>query len=147
VARTRGDRFHGLSERHVGIDQRGQSEVRQAGVVVGIDQDVRWLDVTMQYAKQVRSSQCVRDPYADLANPTLARSRISSHPPCQGTARTQLHDQERPIIPEQASIVHRDDAGVARHSARRTRFAEEAPLLGFGVQLALVDLDRDQPVQ
>jgi hypothetical protein len=35
---------------------------------------------------------------------------------------------------------------VARHPSRRTRLAQEAPLFGFAVQLALVDLDSYQPV-
>ena len=43
--------------------------------------------------------------------------------------------------------MHRDDARVARHPARCTRLAQKAALLGFGVQLAFVDLDRDEPVQ
>ena len=43
--------------------------------------------------------------------------------------------------------MHGDNAGMARHPARRTRFAQKASLLGFGVQLAFVDLDGDQSVQ
>ena len=146
--RVRGsDGLHGLAERRVRIDQCGQPEVSQAGVVVRVDQDVGRLDVPMQHAQQVRRGQGVRDPYADIADPTLARSRICGHPPRQRTAGTELHDQERPVVAEEARVMNGDDAWVSRHPARRARLTQEAPLLSFGVQLAFVDLDGDQPVQ
>ena len=40
-----------------------------------------------------------------------------------------------------------DDAGVSGHPARSARLTQEATLFSFGVQLAFVDLDGDQPVQ
>jgi phosphate acetyltransferase len=43
--------------------------------------------------------------------------------------------------------VHRNNARVARHPACRAGLAQKASLLGLAVQLALVDLDRYQPVQ
>ncbi len=146
--RVRGsDRLNGFAEWSVGIDQCGQAEVSQPGVVIGVDQDVGRLDVPVQHAKQVRRGEGVRDPYPHVADPALARTWILGHPPRQRTARTQFHDEEGAVVAEKAGVVNRDDAGVSGHPARSARLTQEATLFRFGVQLAFVDLDGDQPVQ
>ena len=59
----------------------------------------------------------------------------------------QLHHQIRPLVSQNAGVVDGDDAGVTGHPACRAGLAQEATLLRLGLQRALVDLDRNPPVE
>jgi hypothetical protein len=67
----------------------------------------------MQHAQQMRGSQRVRDPYADLPDPALTGPRILGQPPRQRAAGAKFHNKEGPVIAEQPGVVHGDNAWVA----------------------------------
>ena len=138
-----GDRLQRLAQLHSRVGHRGQPEVRQPGLPVGVDQDVGRLHIPVQHALGMRGGQRVGDAYADLANPLLAGPGLPVYPRGQRAARTQCHHQVGPVFGQDAGVVHGHDPLVPGHPTRGPGLAQKPPLLGDGVQRALVDLDRD----
>ena len=143
----RSDGFDRITQFHTRIGHRGQPEVGESGVPVGVDQDVGRLDVAMQYAAGVRGRQCIGNPYADIADLVLGGSLLRPDPLGQRTPGTQLHHQEGPVVGQDAGVVHSDDARVPRHPARRPGFPQKTALLGLRIQGALINFHRDRSVQ
>ena len=83
-----GDGLQRLARAPCRVGQRGQPEVGQPGVPVGVDQDVGRLHVAVQHSPGVGGGERVGDPDADLADLLLARPRLALDPWSASRPRT-----------------------------------------------------------
>jgi hypothetical protein len=113
---------------------------------VAVDQDIGRFDVSMQHAARVGGSQGIGDLEANLADLLFTGPVLRLEPFGQRPARTQFHDQVRPAVGRDASVMGSHHARVIRQSADGGRLAQETAPIALR-QLALKDLDRDHPVQ
>ena len=95
----------------------------------------------MQHAGGVGGGERVGDAHADVAH-LVGRERAPvAQPVGERAVRTQFQHHVRAAVGEDPRVVHGDHVRMAGQLARRGDLTHEAPLVTFGDQNPIVDLE------
>ena len=101
------------------------AEIDQRRVALGVEQDVRGLDVAVQESRGMDRGQPVEEPPQDRVERRGVERTVLRDLLVQGTASHQFHDQVGRAV-RLEEVVHQHDAGRAMQGGQRAPLGDEA---------------------
>ena len=101
------------------------AEIDQRRLALGVEQDIRRLDVAVQEPRGMDRGQPVEEPPQDPVERRGVERTLLRHLLVQGAASHQLHDQVGRAVGLE-EVVHQHDAGRAMQGGQRAPLGDEA---------------------